>query len=93
MGSPRFAVEFETVQGAALRFGPYEQADAARIAAEFAPHIGRNDFVFSPTTSSSGRPIGAWSLCASGIAAVRVVPCGTRASGRLSRTTWSRSRA
>ena len=90
MGTARYAVEVETIRGASLRFGPYDQGDAQRMAAEFTQHMGHDDMVFSRTTDSSGRPIGAWALPAIGIAAVRVVPCATRSSGRLQRPTWSR---
>jgi hypothetical protein len=89
MESARYAVEVTTVQGAALRFGPYPQGEAERVAAEFAPHIGRDEMVFSSAIDSSGRPAGAWTFDARGITGVRVVPCPMNASGRLQRPRWS----
>jgi hypothetical protein len=89
MASARYAVEVTTVQGAALSFGPYPQGEAERVAAEFTPHIGRDEMVFSSATDATGRPAGAWALDARGIARVRVIPCPSRASGRLQRPRWS----
>jgi hypothetical protein len=90
MESTDFLVEVTTVQGAALRFGPYSSELAQRVADELRPRIGADGMVFSPAIDGAGRPAGAWAIAGRGISAVRVVPSSAtgRSSGRLQRPHW-----